>query len=157
MATTTVHPIDLHVGGRLRLRRIILGLSQQDLGSSVGVTFQQVQKYEKGLNRIGASRLYEFSKVLKTDIAYFFGDMEGENSAVPALHEQEDTPFRSETLAGETLAGNEKDVLLLIRYYKSVDDPQMRKKILSLVRGVAQLYGEEPGSEEEQTEAQETL
>ena len=66
------HDVDIHVGGRVRLRRSALGLSQDQLGAAIGLSFQQVQKYERGANRIGASRLYEMSKILQTPISYFF-------------------------------------------------------------------------------------
>ncbi len=70
------NPIDVHVGGRLRTRRTLLGLSQMALADAIGLTFQQLQKYEKGANRIGASRLYDLSQVLDIDIAYFFDEMD---------------------------------------------------------------------------------
>lgn len=67
-----VHPVDIHIGFRLRLRRVLLGMSQTDLGDRVGLTFQQVQKYERGANRISASRLYEFAKILDVPVSFFF-------------------------------------------------------------------------------------
>src|ERR1700735_528426 len=70
------HPVDVHVGKRLRLRRTILGLSQEAIGNAIGVTFQQVQKYERGVNRMGASRLFEFSKILSVPVSYFFEEMD---------------------------------------------------------------------------------
>lgn len=74
------NPIDIHVGSRLRLRRTMLGLSQEKLGTQLGITFQQVQKYEKGSNRIGASRLHEIAIILKTPIGYFYEDAPNINS-----------------------------------------------------------------------------
>src|SRR3954463_9950619 len=68
-------PIDVHVGGRVRLRRTLLGMSQEKLGDALGLTFQQVQKYERGVNRIGASRLFDLSRVLDVPIGFFFDDM----------------------------------------------------------------------------------
>jgi transcriptional regulator with XRE-family HTH domain len=73
--STPFHPIDVHVGGRVRLRRILLGMSQTMLGDALGISFQQLQKCEKGANRIGASRLFELSKVLDVPISFFFDDM----------------------------------------------------------------------------------
>jgi len=70
------HPVDIHVGKRLRSRRTLLGMSQEELGKSVGVTFQQIQKYERGLNRIGSSRLYEFACILGVSVTYFFEDLD---------------------------------------------------------------------------------
>ncbi|GAA0580328.1 helix-turn-helix domain-containing protein [Caenispirillum bisanense] len=68
------HPLDRHVGRRVRLRRTLLGLTQQELGEQIGVTFQQIQKYERGTNRISASRLWEISRVLKVPVSFFFED-----------------------------------------------------------------------------------
>ena len=68
-------PIDVHVGSRIRLRRTLLGMSQERLGESLGLTFQQVQKYERGVNRVGASRLFDLSRVLDVPISFFFDDM----------------------------------------------------------------------------------
>ena len=69
------HPVDIHVGARLRQRRNLVGLSQTKLSESVGLTFQQIQKYERGTNRISSSRLYEFAKVLAVPVSYFFDEM----------------------------------------------------------------------------------
>jgi len=70
------NPIDIHVGSRVRLRRNMLGLSQEKLGEAIGLTFQQVQKYERGANRIGASRLHDLSRVLDVPVSFFFDDMD---------------------------------------------------------------------------------
>ena len=70
------NPIDVHVGSRVKLRRTLLGLSQEKLGEAIGLTFQQVQKYERGLNRIGASRLFDISKVLEVPVGFFYEDMD---------------------------------------------------------------------------------
>ena len=70
------HPVDVHVGTRVRLRRTLLGMSQEKLGEAIGLTFQQVQKYERGTNRIGASRLYELSRVLDVPVGFFFEEID---------------------------------------------------------------------------------
>ena len=75
------NPIDVHVGSRVRLRRTLLGMSQEKLGEAIGLTFQQVQKYERGANRIGASRLWELSAVLDVPVQFFFGEMAAETLA----------------------------------------------------------------------------
>ena len=86
-------PVDLHVGNRLRMRRTLLGLSQEKLGEAIGLTFQQVQKYERGLNRIGASRLWDISRILDVPISFFFEDLDNNASVknqipyVPGLAE----------------------------------------------------------------------
>ena len=71
------NPVDVHVGGRVRLRRMLLGMSQEKLGEHLGLTFQQVQKYEKGANRIGASRLFELARILGVNVQFFFEDLPG--------------------------------------------------------------------------------
>lgn len=77
------HPLDRHVGRRVRLRRTLLGLTQQELGEQIGVTFQQIQKYERGTNRISASRLWEIARVLKVPVAFFFEDYQEDADALP--------------------------------------------------------------------------
>src|SRR5260221_7115236 len=72
------NPIDIHVGSRVRLRRTLLGMSQEKLGEAIGLTFQQVQKYERGANRVGASRLYDLSRVLDVPVSYFFEEIKAE-------------------------------------------------------------------------------
>lgn len=84
------HPLDRHVGRRVRLRRTLLGLTQQELGEQIGVTFQQIQKYERGTNRISASRLWEIARVLKVPVAFFFEDFQ-ENPDTPEQPSGENT------------------------------------------------------------------
>src|SRR5262245_39091705 len=92
------NPVDVHVGSRVRLRRTLLGMSQEKLGEAIGLTFQQVQKYERGANRIGASRLWDLSRVLDVPVAYFFDEMSPSTSArspsrLKGLGEQKPPPF----------------------------------------------------------------
>jgi len=75
MSITNPEPVDIHVGSRVRLRRILMGMSQDKLGKALGITFQQVQKNERGTNRIGSSRLYELSQILDVPVSFFFDDM----------------------------------------------------------------------------------
>src|SRR5665213_2253816 len=97
-------PIDVHVGSRVRLRRTLLGMSQEKLGEAIGLTFQQVQKYERGANRVGASRLYDLSRVLDVPIAFFFDDMpapsaeRGYGLAEPEATYESDPMLKRETL-----------------------------------------------------------
>lgn len=76
------NPIDIHVGSRIRLRRTMLGMSQEKLGESLGITFQQIQKYEKGTNRVGASRLQNISQILNVPVSFFFEDAPGDRKSV---------------------------------------------------------------------------
>src|SRR5213082_3848585 len=89
MSTKAPNPVDKYVGSRVRMRRIMLGMSQEKLGDSLGLTFQQIQKYEKGTNRIGASRLQQISHILQVPVAFFF---EGAPSMSPQLDGMKDAP-----------------------------------------------------------------
>jgi transcriptional regulator with XRE-family HTH domain len=129
------NPIDIHVGSRVRLRRTLLGLSQEKLADAIGLTFQQVQKYERGANRIGASRLYELSKVLDVPVSFFFDDMAAELSGRRAAHgagmsESAQVPFEPDALA-------KRETLELVRAYYRITDPHVRKKVADLVKTMA--------------------
>ncbi len=142
------HPVDIYVGRRLRSRRTMLGMSQENLGEAVGVTFQQIQKYERGLNRIGSSRLYEFSRILNVPVSYFFDEMfdEANSPAIPqkqAYMADREGGFEYEKL------GN-KEVLTLVRSYYEIEDPLVRKRILSLVKSLGPSAA--PGSANEDEE-----
>lgn len=123
------HPVDVHVGKKLRSRRTMLGMSQENLGDSVGVTFQQIQKYERGLNRIGSSRLYQFSCSLGVSVAHFFEDYDDNVNSSQAFAE-DNSSFEYEKM-------NNKEILTLVRAYNSISSPQVRKKIVSLVKSLA--------------------
>ena len=135
------HPIDIHVGKRLRLRRSMLGLSQEALGDKIGVTFQQIQKYERGINRIGSSRLYELSLILDIPVSYFFEGMQDDgdlpkkadfNSNVVSggFAENEKKGFEPENLSS-------KETLSLVRSYYAIESSVLRKKVLGLIKAVA--------------------
>ena len=131
-------PVDMHVGRRMRQRRTLLGMSQTKVGDAVGLTFQQIQKYERGSNRIGSSRLYEFAKVLDVPVSYFFDEMPSN-----ALSGQ---PMSSRGRKGFGDAGTpfeqEKDSLIkretleLVRAYYKIHDGQVRKRIFETVIAV---------------------
>ncbi len=117
------NPIDIHVGKRLRARRIFLGMSQDDLAKKVGITFQQLQKYERGTNRVSASRLYLLSRVLDVPVDFFFEGFEKEvaaQSKLPGGQDPIDSPESIEVL----------------RAYHSVKDPAVRRHVLDLIRGL---------------------
>lgn len=122
------HPVDTHVGKRIRLRRTMLGISQDQLGKEIGVTFQQIQKYERGINRVGSSRLYDFARVLNTDVGYFFDGMEEEQQAQHGF--AEDGAKFEEKL-------DNKETLALIRAYYRITDPAVRKKVLGLIKAMS--------------------
>ena len=105
------NPVDVHVGKRVRLRRTLLGLSQEKLGLALGLTFQQVQKYERGANRIGCSRLYHLTQILDVPVSFFFDDMPAfEEGAAPGMREGPAKPFEPDPLA-------KRETLELVRAY----------------------------------------
>lgn len=116
-------PIDIHVGQRVRARRKMLGLSQTQLGHELGVTFQQVQKYERGTNRIGSSRLFRMSNTLDVPVAYFF---EGAETKMPGYVSINET-------MGDAVFDREETQELVDAYYR-IADPRIRKKVLGLAR-----------------------
>ncbi|MEC9369492.1 MAG: helix-turn-helix transcriptional regulator [Pseudomonadota bacterium] len=131
MARKGPNPIDVHVGSRVRLRRMLLGMSQEKLGESMGLTFQQIQKYEKGANRIGASRLFHLSRVLGVPVQFFFeGSPGAESQAAAGLADQDQEAFLYEFI-------NTRDGLELNRAFVAIKDPRLRKSIVDLIRNLA--------------------
>ena len=122
------NPVDTHVGSRVRLRRTMLGMSQEKLGEALGITFQQIQKYEKGSNRIGASRLQRFSEVLNVAISFFFEDLPG-GAAGAGLSEPSGPDYVVDFLS--TSEG-----LQLNRAFVKISDPKVRRRIIDLVRSL---------------------
>lgn len=128
------HPVDIHVGKKLRSRRTILGKSQEEIGNAVGITFQQIQKYERGLNRIGSSRLYEFANLLGVNVSYFFEGLESEGRRLD-LHVTGLSDHRPASFEHEGMEN--KEVLSLVRAYYGIPNNHIRKKILSLMKTLA--------------------
>jgi transcriptional regulator with XRE-family HTH domain len=126
------HPVDLHVGKRIRLRRSMLGMSQDSLGKEIGVTFQQIQKYERGVNRVGSSRLFDFSRILNVPVGYFFDDLEAQNSPKMGFSESNDNGLDLDPM-------DSKETLNLVRAYYRIVDPSVRKKVLGLIRAMGPL------------------
>ncbi|MCC7048446.1 MAG: helix-turn-helix transcriptional regulator [Alphaproteobacteria bacterium] len=124
------HPIDVHVGARIRLRRTLLGLSQERLGELIGLTFQQVQKYERGSNRVGASRLYDLSRVLDVPMSFFFEDMTEELPAKPGKRRASDE--RAEFDGKAPIA--KRETLELVRAYYRIDDTSVRQRVFDLIK-----------------------
>jgi len=126
--------IDEHVGLQLRQRRALLGYSQEKLAEKVGITFQQIQKYENGANRVSASRLYEFSKVLDIPVNFFFDNYGAENIAALGFSDSDQSPF--EGSQDDVL--KRKETLELIRVYYSIQNPKLRKDLFKLVKSMAE-------------------
>jgi transcriptional regulator with XRE-family HTH domain len=114
------HPVDVHVGGRVRMRRTLLGMTQMRLGDALELTFQQVQKNEGGFNRIGASRLYQLSHILDVPVGYFFEGLEGDAQATSA----DDVMLKRETLE-------------LAKNYYRISDPKVRDALGHLTKAMA--------------------
>lgn len=129
------NPIDIHVGARLRQRRTLLGMSQGKLGDTVGLTFQQIQKYERGANRIGASRLYDLSRVLDVSIAYFFEEMPHEISN--DRYEDVSQSLSSNVSAFEVDDMTRRETLELVRNYYRVSNPTVRRRLFELAKVLA--------------------
>lgn len=119
IAANGPNPVDVHVGQRMRQRRTLVGMSQTDLGEHLGISFQQVQKNEKGRNRLGASRLWQVSKLLGVPVCYFFEGLDGDSA--PAA----DDPMTS------------RETLELVRAYDAIADETVRKRLGELVKAVA--------------------
>ncbi len=128
---TGPHPVDIHVGGRVKLKRTMLGLSQENLGDRLGVTFQQVQKYEKGSNRISASRLLEVATILETSVSFFF-------EGLPSVEDQAEAGF-AETGSSDFVTNflGTSEGLQLNRAFMKVKDPKVRRKIIDLVTSLS--------------------
>ena len=133
------NPVDVHVGSRVRQRRTLLGLSQERLGDAVGLTFQQIQKYEKGANRIGASRLYQFSEILDVEVSYFFEDMPREIKSRRGAYETGFSDQEQESLTKDPMT--RRETLELVRYYYLITDPAIRRNVFELAKTLARTRG----------------
>jgi len=123
------HPVDVHVGKRVRHRRWMVGMTQQQLGEAVGIKFQQIQKYETGMNRVSASRLWDIAKAMDVDVRFFFeGIEEGVTDSAP-----EDMKTESPQMQGDLLA--DKEALELVRSYYSIPENQ-RRRLFDLARAL---------------------
>lgn len=123
-------PVDVHVGSRMRLRRTLLGFSQEKVGNAVGLSFQQIQKYERGANRIGAGRLYQFANLLDVPVSFFYDDMPDDIDG--------DQPPASEAKAFSQNKFTDRETLKLVRAYYAISNPAVRHGIYELARSIAQ-------------------
>jgi len=126
------NPMDVHVGGRVRMRRMLLGMSQEKLGEQLGLTFQQVQKYEKGVNRIGASRLFELAKVLGVPVQFFYDEAPTGVSGLsaPGFAERPSDSYVVDFLGT-------REGLELNKAFSRISDPKVRKAVCDLVKSLA--------------------
>lgn len=121
-------PVDVQVGARIRTRRLLVGMNQETLARALGLTFQQVQKYEGGANRVSASRLSEIAAILEVPISYFFSELDE-----PDLH-----PDPQETIARERL--QRPETIELVRAYYAITDERVRQQFLDMVKAVAETH-----------------
>lgn len=135
----TPNPVDLHVGGRVRLRRKMLGVSQEHLADALGLTFQQVQKYERGANRISASKLYEIAKTLQVPVSYFFDGL-----ADPVTQEADAVGAAAERIVTDFL--NTPEGLELAAIFPKIGRGRVRRQVLDLVRAMADEAGQKEAS-----------
>jgi transcriptional regulator with XRE-family HTH domain len=129
MAKRNANPIDVHVGNRVRMRRMLIGMSQEKLGDQLGLTFQQVQKYEKGSNRVSASRLFQMAQILGVTVQFFYDDMPGSVSG------QASTGF-AENKNGELIMDliSSSEGLQLNQAFIDIENPDVRRRIIDLVK-----------------------
>jgi transcriptional regulator with XRE-family HTH domain len=127
--------IDAQVGNRVRLRRMLVGMSQEKLGQMLGLTFQQVQKYEKGVNRIGAGRLYHVAQILGVPVSYFYEDVMEQSPSAPPPANDRATPS-----AVEFLSSNEGMQLTLA--FMRIREPKVRRRVIDLVKSLTDGEGE---------------
>ncbi len=132
------NPVDVHVGARVRVRRTLLGMSQEKLGDAIGLTFQQVQKYERGANRIGSSRLFDLSRVLDVPIGFFFEDMP---SDVAASSPAQTRGMSEEPVVYELDPMAKRETLELVRAYYKITDPHIRKRLFELTKALGAAAG----------------
>ncbi len=132
------NPVDVHVGSRVRLRRTLLGMSQERLGEAIGLTFQQVQKYERGANRIGASRLYDLSRVLDVPVSFFFDDIDPAVVTPPA--ESASAPDEARAEPDPMMR---RETLELVRAYYRIPDSQIRRRLFDLTKAIANACAQE--------------
>ncbi len=135
MARRDPNPIDVHVGNRVRMRRMLIGMSQEKLGERLGLTFQQVQKYEKGSNRVSASRLYQMAQILGVPVQFFFEDLTS-----PQKFDAYEAKGEPGTIMNFL---NSSEGVQLNRAFSEITDANMRRRVVELVKAIAGQDGEQ--------------
>ncbi len=130
--TGNPHPVDVHVGARVRVRRTLLGINQTKLGEALGMSFQQVQKYERGTNRIGAGRLYDLARVLDMSIDYFFEDMPPKVAASPQATKGRSRAKKQPSYRLDPMA--KRETLEFVHAYYKIEDANVRKQVYAMTK-----------------------
>ncbi len=133
------NPVDIHVGARLRLRRTLAGMSQEELGKASGLTFQQIQKYERGINRMGASRLFQLARLLNISVSWFFDELPGTSGSKPlqpGLSDSDQEPLEG-VPPNDSQIMQRRETLELIRAYYRIADPKQRRAVYDFVKKMA--------------------
>ncbi len=131
-----ISPVDVHVGARLRVRRTLLGMSQTTLGEAIGLTFQQVQKYENGTNRISASRLFDLARVLDVPIQHFFDDMPAAVAARSPANKKRGRAKKPPSYELDPMA--KRETLELVQAYYKIGEPHVRKRLRELAKALGE-------------------
>lgn len=133
---TNNNAVDVHVGKRIRLRRTLLGMSQEQLGNALNITFQQVQKYERGANRVSASRLWDISQIIDVPISYFFEDMS--DTTLKASPRKISSNATADVVVDDTKDPMaRRETLELVRSYYSIEQSHVRRRISDMVKAIA--------------------
>lgn len=127
----TPNEMDIHVGQRIKVRRSLLGLSQEKLAEAVGITFQQIQKYERGTNRVSAGRLFDLSKVLEVPVSFFFDQFGNTKTIANGMADNDQDGFEHDDIM------TRKETTDLLRVYYSVEDENARKDIMKFIKSMA--------------------
>lgn len=143
------NPVDIHVGQRIRQRRVLLGISQEKLAETMGMTFQQVQKYERGKNRVSASRLYQLSHILDVNISYFFDNFSAELVNTPKAVPKGMSDNDQAGLVDDAKL-QDKETLNLLRVYYSIKDKKARKDVMTLIKTMARHTGNDINDDDEE-------
>jgi transcriptional regulator with XRE-family HTH domain len=135
------NPIDVYVGQRIRQRRVLLGMTQEKVAAAIGLTYQQVQKYERGADRVVSSRLFVLARILNVKISYFFEEMEASVAAKSPSQLAGVPTSKMQTPSGEPDPLGKRETLELVRAYYQIADPRLRKRVFELAKALARAVG----------------
>ena len=135
--------LDEYVGGRVRMRRTLMGMSQEKLAEALGITSQQVQKYERGVNRVGASRLYDLSTILEVPVSFFFEGLVANQKSTGKKSKLRLGVAASKSKYTAEKESHDREILELVRAYKAIPNADMRRSVLDMIRSLAKKTGDQ--------------